>query len=374
MNVVYLATREPSYSRVRIVQRALATRCSVETIYSSARSYPVRLLVVATRILLARLTGRLNHADVLFAGFLAQPLLPWVRLLWRGPLVADAYLSLYDTLVHDKQRLREGSLLARAAFWLDQYLLRRADLCLTDTEAHVEYFQRTFGTAGCNIRRLWVSSEYSYVTATSSGAIAPFRVFFWGGFIPLQGVDTIIRAAVLLNAHNVHFTVVGRGQTYARCVELHRDLQGSNVDFQAWMKPDEIANVAARAQVILGIFGTTAKAGRVIPNKVFEALAMGRPVITRQSSAIGELLQDQRDVLLVPAGDPQRLADKILWVKDHPAEAAEIGRRGYETFQRNASPAQVEAILYGALREMTRSRPRATPREFTRRASNWQAT
>ena len=80
----------------------------------------------------------------MFVGYFAQPVFPLVRLLYRGPIIADAYFSMYDTMIHDKQMARPGSLLARICYWLDRHMLRRAQLCLTDTNQHVEYMCKAF--------------------------------------------------------------------------------------------------------------------------------------------------------------------------------------------------------------------------------------
>jgi len=64
-----------------------------------------------------------------------------------------------------------------------------------------------------------------------------------------------------------------------------------------------------RAGCALGIFGTGAKAARVIPNKVFQALACARPVVTADTPAARELLTHEIDALLVPPGDGSALAE-----------------------------------------------------------------
>ena len=61
----------------------------------------------------------------------------------------------------------------------------------------------------------------------------------------------------------------------------------------------------ARADVCLGILGTSEKAGRLIPNKLFQALLAGMPLITRNSPAMRELVKDD-----APA-NPAALLDAI---------------------------------------------------------------
>jgi glycosyltransferase involved in cell wall biosynthesis len=322
---------------------------------SSHRRYAVRMFAVLVQFLWARLTGRLRHVDAVFVGFLAQPIFPLIRLFWKGPLVADAYFSLYDTLVFDKQLARPGSLRGRICFWLDRYMLRHADFCFTDTRAHVKYLEDTFRTPQGRVSRLWISSDHRPAPRPPFPG-GTFQVFFWGGFIPLQGVETIIQAAALVADQDIQFTVFGNGQTYDHCLRLKRELGVSNVAFHGWKTAKEIAEFAAQSHLALGIFGTTEKARRVIPNKVFEALALGIPLITGASEAMDELLTDGHDVLLTPPGDARRLAEKIVWVRDHYRRALEIAAQGSATFQAVASPAAIETTLREELHQLLHTR------------------
>ncbi|MBI4716143.1 MAG: hypothetical protein HY760_09460, partial [Nitrospirae bacterium] len=84
----------------------------------------------------AVVVGYLGHFDM----FLARPLAS----LRGKPLIFDAFLSLYNTVIEDRKLFRPGSLPARFLFWLDRTACRMADRVLLDTEAHIEYFVKTF--------------------------------------------------------------------------------------------------------------------------------------------------------------------------------------------------------------------------------------
>lgn len=346
--VAYIATREPSYSRVSIVRNALQDRFTVTEYLSHHRKYPVRLLHVIWKVLCGWLTGELKRQDVIVVGFFAQPIYPLIRFLYRGPIVADAYFSIYNTMVEDKQKTKPGSLIARLCYWLDRHMLRTAECCLTDTLVHAEYFRKAFNVPDARLERLWISAE----NAALGDEYAPedsgkqFNVFFWGGFIPLQGVETIVQAAELLKSDSrFKFTIYGQGQTLAACEDYVRENNTHNIEFCGWKTQDEIREAASKSHLALGIFGTTEKALRVIPNKVFEALAMGIPVITCASSAADELLTDKQDVLLVPPGDAQALADKIRWSATHREECLKIASNGLNLFASRVSPAAVTDSL-----------------------------
>ena len=97
----------------------------------------------------------------------------------------------------------------------------------------------------------------------------------------------------------------------------------------------------AASHVCLGIFGTSPKARRVIPNKVFQALACGVPVVTAETPAARELLRDGESALLVPPADPDALVHALRRLAAEPELARRIAGGGLTAYRGRAS----EAIL-----------------------------
>ena len=118
---------------------------------------------------------------------------------------------------------------------------------------------------------------------------ARFVALFIGKLIPLQGVETILAAARL--APEVDFRIVGSGQLDKLLVP-----RPPNVEHVPWLDYELLPGAIRSAGCALGIFGTGAKARRVIPNKAFQALACGAPLITADTQAARELLtrRDER--------------------------------------------------------------------------------
>jgi glycosyltransferase involved in cell wall biosynthesis len=109
-----------------------------------------------------------------------------------------------------------------------------------------------------------------------------------------------------------------------------------NVRWIEWATYDELRQNLAASDICLGIFGESDKAASVIPNKVFQIVAAGRPLITRDSDAIRELLGHAPPcTYLVPPGDPAALAEAIsAHIKSKPSGESchrELQRRIDET-------------------------------------------
>jgi glycosyltransferase involved in cell wall biosynthesis len=234
------------------------------------------------------------------------------KLARRRPVVFNPLVSLADTLVGDRRRFRQGGLAARVLRSIDRRAFRAADLVVADTGAQATLFE------SLGAQRVGVCFVGAEERLFRPGWSPPddFTALFVGKLIPLHGLETILAAARL--APDVRFRVVGSGQ-----LEGLLEQRPANVEHVPWVEYDRLPAELHRASCALGIFGTSAKAARVIPNKAFQALACGTPLITADTPAARELLRDGESALLVPPGDPEALAEALRRVVERgPALSA----------------------------------------------------
>jgi glycosyltransferase involved in cell wall biosynthesis len=259
-----------------------------------------RLAAAETRLL--RRSPPRQEFDVVVVGYPGHLDLPAARLAARGrPIVFNPLVSLADTFVHDRQRFSPRSPAARLLRWLDRRALRAADLVVADTHASADFLAELSGRSRSNFAVCFVGAEEAVFRPPWSPS---GRFLFVGKLIPLHGLETTLAAARL--APELEITVAGSGQL----AHLLRD-RPPNVEWIPWIAYEQLGDSYRHALCALGIFGTSAKAARVIPNKVFQALACGAPVLTANTPAAQELLVDGESALLVPAGDPEALAEAM---------------------------------------------------------------
>jgi glycosyltransferase involved in cell wall biosynthesis len=286
-------------------------------------------LAAAEGRLLAR---RPADFDALIVGYPGHFDLLAGRRAARGrPVVFNPLVSLADTLVADRGRFRPGSLAARVLETIDRRAFRAADIVVADTEADAHFFA---GLAGLGeVPVCFVGAEDRLFKPGWSPSDR-FVALFVGKLIPLHGVETILAAA--REAPEIDFRLVGSGQ-----LEGLLAARPPNVEHVPWLEYERLPGEIQRAGCSLGIFGTTGKAQRVIPNKAFQAIACAAPLVTADTPAARELLVDEESALLVPPGDPQALAQAVRRL----AADAELSRRvatgGRAAYEREAS----EAIL-----------------------------
>jgi glycosyltransferase involved in cell wall biosynthesis len=253
--------------------------------------------------------GYIGHLDVIIIKFFA-----WLR---GAPVVWDAFLSIYNTVVEDRKIVAKNSIAAKLLWLFESTACKFANYVLLDTQAHANYFKRTFSLPEEKINSVLVGAEPEFFQHNQEsnqlykGKKAPI-ILFYGQFIPLHGIDTIIKAAKAAQNEHIEWVIIGRGQESERIKALIGPDPMPNLKWIPWVKYDELSQWIRKASVCLGIFGNTEKANMVIPNKIFQILMCGKPVITRDSTAIRELLKPgQPGVWLVPPADPDSLLKAV---------------------------------------------------------------
>ena len=344
MKVCHFGISNPQYSRNRVILKGLRQN-GVEVVECNAHSGHFyrpslsKLTYVKRYIQLVERHAKM-HYDVLITSYSGQLVMPLAKFITSKPVVLDAFLGMHEMFV-DHLPEASDSYRAKAWYYLDKYSFRSADLILADTEEHINYFHEQIGTDRNRFRRVFVGSDDAvFFPRSVDRADENFLVIFWGTFVPLQGVQFIIRAAKSLqNQKDVVFKIIGSGRTFDLVKNLSERLRLKNVSFfTRWIPYQELPNHITKADLCLGIFGDTPKAKRVIPNKAFETLAMGKPLITGDSPAAREALTNMKDCVLCKMANPKAITESIMLLKEDEGLRKKIARNGYNLFKEKFTP------------------------------------
>ncbi len=275
-------------------------------------------IVCAYPVLLYRYL-RLPSHDVVVVGYMGQFDVLVICLfarLRRVPVIWDVFLSLYDTVVHDRKLVSKISPAAAMLYALEWLGSRAAATLILDTRAHAAYFESLYHLPSKSVRHIFVGAELDLF---KSGPVhkknsKQFIVLFYGQFIPLHGIETILRAAGIVESRcrDVVWRIIGRGQETDSIDALQKELGLRSIERIDWVKYEDLIVYISDADVCLGIFGTTGKAGRVIPNKAYQILAAGKPLITADTPAVRELFKETPTVRLIEPGNPSALAVAVM--------------------------------------------------------------
>ncbi|MEW5892773.1 MAG: glycosyltransferase [Pseudomonadota bacterium] len=271
----------------------------------------------------------------------------------RGlPLIADPLISAYDKQVFERGKFAEGSRRAERLRAWEGALLRSADCLIADTPAHAEFFAQTFDIPLAQIKVIHVGAEeplFHPAPMLPYDGRRPLEVLFYGSFIGLQAPQVIVEAARLYQGPPVRWVLLGEGPLKAECLRLAQGLE--NVVFEPPVPYEELPARIHRADILLGVFGTSTKAGRVIPNKVFQGLACGRPVISRSGAAYPSrlLIDPAAGLIWVEAANAGDLAQAVAQLATSPARLIELGEQARLSYERWFGQARILAELREAL-------------------------
>ncbi|SDE74679.1 glycosyltransferase [Kordiimonas lacus] len=234
--------------------------------------------------------------------------------LRRAPVVWDAFLSAYDTIVLDRRMAKPKSLIGRLAYAMDWCACRLCDRLFLDTPAHARFFEKTFRLPANTVEAVPVGAERQFSPPQETAIQQDeFKVLFYGQFIPLHGLPTILDAVYLLQGEDIKFTIIGQGQMSEWFQDALSRRPIPNLAYIKWVEYEELPKIITEHSLCLGIFSASDKANRVVANKVYQILNTGAPLLTRDSDAMRAILNSNSDqVSLIPPENPELLADAVL--------------------------------------------------------------
>ncbi|WP_167505945.1 glycosyltransferase [Desulfosediminicola flagellatus] len=265
------------------------------------------------------------------------------------PLIFDPLISAWDKSVFERKKYAEKSF---RSLWLlswERSLFSKADLVIADTELHAEFFVDKLGVSRDRIAVIPVGAEEPLFTEqlkSNQDYITTPEILFYGSFISLQGPEVIVDAA--MQVPEARWTLLGNGPLRGECEERSRGHE--HICYEEWHPYDGLPTRIGRADVLLGIFGNSEKSGRVIPNKVYQSLACGRPVVTRSSEAYPLGLQkSDSGIVFVPAADENALADAVRSLIKKPKELKRMGGQAVSTYRKHFSEMHITQATISSL-------------------------
>jgi glycosyltransferase involved in cell wall biosynthesis len=239
--------------------------------------------------------------------------------------------------------------------WLEGFLYRRADQLVVNSPGFVEAVKRA---GGQDVRVVPNGADPEMFNPGDRGA--PFRaehglagkfvVLYAGAHGLSNDLDLVLGAAHALSAEeNVAFVLVGDGKEKPRLMKQAAADGLSSVVFLPPLPKQEIGHALAAADACLAVLKPIEAYKTTFPNKVFDYMAAGRPVLLAIDGVIRQVVETAGAGLFVPPGDSAALADAVRKLMSSPGLGGAMGKRGRQavesTFNRADLVIQMEQAL-----------------------------
>jgi len=266
------------------------------------------------------------------------------------PVIFDPFISSWDKKVLERQIWRAEEKRAQRLLRWETRLFNQVDCLLADTACHAEFYHNQMGVPLKDIHLLYIGTDESVFKPGDDPVrdpASPLRVLYHGCYVPLHGTEHIVEAARLTQHLPIKWDFLGWGKFKRPTEERARGV--SNITFLDKVPYTEVPRIIKSADIVLGVFGTTEKASRVIANKVFEALACGRPVINEHSAGYPEVARQTPALTFIPPGDPQALAAAVTRFLDHRSELPALNKEARRFFEEHLSMRVIKKQLERAV-------------------------
>lgn len=346
-----LSYRVPNYIRATTLKQALQRNPSLSINDAINESPDIsRYFQTIRKIIRIKKTQK---AHVWFVNFRGHEIYWPARWLVgkKSKIVFDELVSPYDAWVNERKTFKKNSLLAIIVYWIEKSILKNADSLFTDSKFQAEYYADLFKVPVEKFTVIRGSVDEKVFSPETSPKFfnfpEPFVIFTYGTFIPLQGMDLILKAAEILKNQPIHFLIAGgKGKKLSNFLNTRESHGLTNISHLQWINFTELPSYMRGAGLCLGgPFGGTPQATRVITGKALQFLACECPTVIGVSAETKEIFTDKKNCLLVNQGNPEELASTILWAYQHQEDLKDIAREGRLIYEQYYSMDQLSRNL-----------------------------
>lgn len=179
--------------------------------------------------------------------------------------------------------------------------------------------------SGIDCNRFKFKARYPDVTGK-------IRIATTGRLVEKKGIEYAICAIaeVAKKYPNIEFNIIGDGELKKRFVKIIKELNiADKVNLKGWRNQKEIIDILDETHIFVAPSVTASDGNQDAPvNTLKEAMAMGLPVIGTLHGGIPELIEDGISGFLVPERDPSAIADKLIYLIQHPEIWQQMGLSG----------------------------------------------
>lgn len=254
------------------------------------------------------------------AGLKRVPLLLEVRDLWPSFAVAVGVLT--------------NPLLIRLSQWLERRLYHRADRVVVNSPGFIEHV-RSRGAQQVEVvpngvdLAMFERKALDQSLRHEIGLAEGFLVIYAGAHGMSNDLETVLKTAELLQSEeDIHFVFLGDGKEKANLMALAESMELGNLHFLPSIPKNQIASTLMQADAGLAILLAVDAYKTTYPNKVFDYMAAGLPVVLAIDGVIRQVVEGEGAGLFAQPGDPAAIAEAVKRLASDSLLAGQMGQAG----------------------------------------------
>ncbi len=255
----------------------------------------------------------------------------------------------------------KNPLLIKMSFWLERFLYRHADQMMVNSPAYVKHVSERGARAVELIPNgadpeMFNPRDVGYRFRSKHGCKNKFVVLYAGAHGMSNDLHVVLESARLLeNQPQIRIIFVGDGKEKANLQASALAMNLKNVLFLPPVPKSGMAEVLAGADACLAILKPIDEYKTTYPNKVFDYMAAGRPVLLAIDGVIREVVEQAACGVFIPPGDAAALAQAITHLAAERDKAALMGLNGRAYLEEHFSREKMAEKLQSLLKTLTSS-------------------
>ncbi|MBK9207215.1 MAG: glycosyltransferase family 4 protein [Anaerolineales bacterium] len=246
--------------------------------------------------------------------------------------------------------------------WLERFLYHSADRVMVNSPGFLE---PVTSRGAKRVDLIPNGADPSMFDPTDSGAAFrqsntlkdKFVALYAGAHGMSNDLQIILESASLLtDVKNIHIVLLGDGKEKSALMAQAKEMNLSNVTFLPSVPKTEMALALAGADACIAILKPLEEYKTTYPNKVFDYMAAGRPVVLAIDGVIREVVEAADCGIFTAPGNAKEIADAIRALAADPENSLEMGLRGREYLEDNFSRAVIGDRLIYLLEDLISNR------------------
>jgi glycosyltransferase involved in cell wall biosynthesis len=231
--------------------------------------------------------------------------------------------------------------------WLERFLYRRADRVMVNSPG---FLQPVTSRGAKRVELIPNGADPSMFDPIDSGAVFrqsndledKFIALYSGAHGMSNDLQVILEAAsLLMDKKNIRIVLLGDGKEKPALMTQAREMKLSNMTFLPSVPKTGMASALAGADACIAILKPLEEYKTTYPNKVFDYMAAGRPVVLAIDGVIREVVEAADCGIFVTPGNAKELADAIRKFAADPKQSRAMGLKGRSYLEEHFSRASI---------------------------------